>query len=180
MVDGWMDDPIKRRLAAKACNQSHLLAIETAYNRKSERVLILEDDAFFVQDGKKIVEKSLDQLSEIPDWDIFYLGANLSDEEINLISDNLIKCTYLFCAHGYILNRKSMRHILENRSTLETGEKLDDIDIFLPQQLKNKYLTYPLALVQREDVVSDLAGGRPGLSTAFWENSYKDKKINYV
>jgi GR25 family glycosyltransferase involved in LPS biosynthesis len=59
--------------------QSHLQVMKQI---AGQRVLILEDDAFFVEDFNEKFEKVMQTLPE--DWDIFYLGA-LVPKDVGLI-----------------------------------------------------------------------------------------------
>ena len=51
----------------------------------------------------------------------------------------------------------------------------DVMDIFLNNQFKNKYITYPATVIQRGGNVTDL-GGHISMSEEFWLSHY-DKPI---
>lgn len=167
----WLSSKEKCNLAARACAASHIRAIELAYNRKWENVLIFEDDAYFLNGGLTITQKGLEQIKEIPDWDIYYLGALFEPEEI--ISENLLRVSYAYCTHGYFIPRSTFEYVLDNKHDIKY------IDIFL-SKLTNSYACYPLALIQREDTVSDLAGGRNNFLWEHWNTPYQSEKMHQL
>lgn len=57
---------------AWGCWRSHLSILETCINEGVESVLLLEDDALFVEDFTPLVKSFL---SELPPWDVVYLGG---------------------------------------------------------------------------------------------------------
>jgi hypothetical protein len=46
------------------------------------------------------------------------------------------------------------------------------MDITLNNTFKEKYITYPLSLIQKSDDVSDI-GGHQSMNREFWESQYK-------
>lgn len=168
--DDWLKDEEKCRLAAQASTASHLLAIEDAYKRNAKYALIFEDDAFFLPNGVATVNKCLQQLfTQIDDWDIYWLGGHLGGSN-EFVTTNLLKGVLCFCSHAYLINEKRFEYVLDNR------ENIDFIDIFLGKLPKN-FISYPACVVQREDVTSDLAAGRPNMTVSFWEKQYDRIKV---
>jgi GR25 family glycosyltransferase involved in LPS biosynthesis len=110
------EDNDKMFLAGQACSLAHKNVIRMAKENGSKNVLILEDDALFYDcesyNGLDIIEKSLDNLSKIDNWEIFYLGSNIFDKELNLVDDNLIKCECCVSLQGYIVNHTCFDKIL--------------------------------------------------------------------
>ena len=104
-------DHTKYRIGALGCMLSHMEIIKKCIEDKYENVLILEDDAEFYNTenyrGIDIIETALDQLSKIDNWEIFFLGSNLHDTELNLSSPNLIKCDCCVSTQAYILNKNT-------------------------------------------------------------------------
>jgi glycosyl transferase family 25 len=62
---------------ARGCFDSHLRALKTAYERKSNGVLIFEDDCDFAQNIREKLPEVLRQLANT-EWSIFY-GGHLSE-----------------------------------------------------------------------------------------------------
>lgn len=173
-IEYRVTDNEKMFLLGKATSQSHKNIIKIAKDRNYKNVLVLEDDALFYKNDVAIslIEKSLDELSKIGEWDVFFLGANLHDKELNLQSDHLIKCDCCISSHAYILNGKCFDKVLTNGF----DKPFDVMDIFLNNQFKNKYITYPATVIQRGGNVTDL-GGHISMSEEFWLNQY-NKPIN--
>lgn len=159
---------------SRATAESHKKIISIAKERNYKNVLILEDDAFFFDDenikGLTIIEKSLDDLNNIPNWEVFFLGTNIHDNLLNLVGDNLIKCNSCVSTHAYILNSNSFDKLLLLDLTTQYA-----MDIWIDQCLTEKYVAYPMAVPQRGGDLSDI-GGHPSFGPNFWSKHY-DKPI---
>jgi GR25 family glycosyltransferase involved in LPS biosynthesis len=168
-IDYRVTDNHKMFLLGQATSQSHKNIIQIAKDRGYKNVLVLEDDAVFYKNDVaiSIIEKSLDDLSKIDYWDVFFLGANLHDKELNLQSDHLIKCDCCISSHAYILSERCFDSILSNGF----DKPFDVMDIFLNNNFKNKYITYPATVIQRGGNVTDL-GGHISMSEEFWLSQY--------
>jgi GR25 family glycosyltransferase involved in LPS biosynthesis len=163
-----INDEAKMLSATLAASASHREIIKIAKQNNFDNVLILEDDAKFYNTeqykGLDIIEKCLDQLSEIDNWEIFFLGSNLHDEQLDLYSPNLIKCECCVSTQAYILNKNTFDSILNE------GE-IRYMDVHLNNTFKEKYISYPLSLIQKSNDVSDI-GGHSSMTTYFWEQQY--------
>lgn len=161
---------------SKATANSHKNVISIAKENNIKNVLILEDDALFYDDenikGIDIVEKALDDLININNWEIFFLGTNIHDNKLQLVSDNLIKCNCCVSTHAYILNENSYDKLLSFDSSINYA-----MDIWIDQCLKEKYVCYPMAVPQRGGDISDI-GGHPSFGPDFWKQQY-NKPIIY-
>lgn len=168
-IDYRVTDNDKMFLLGKATSQSHKTIIQIAKDRGYKNVLILEDDALFYENTKslEIIESALDELNKVDEWDVFFLGANLHDKELNLQSEHLIKCDCCISSHAYILNEKCFDKILNNGF----DKPFDVMDIFLNNNFKNKFITYPATVIQRGGNVTDL-GGHISMSEEFWLSHY--------
>lgn len=172
-VEYRVTDNEKMLLMGLATAKSHKTIIQIAKNRGYKNVLILEDDALFYENEKtiQIIESALDELNKVDDWDVFFLGANLHDKELKLQSDHLIKCDCCISSHAYILNSKCFDAILANGF----DKPFDAMDIFLNNNFKNKFITYPAAVIQKGGNVSDI-GGHISMNESWWLSHY-DKPI---
>lgn len=161
----------KMFLAGQACSLAHQNVIRMAKNNGSKNVLILEDDALFYNcesyQGLNIIESALDNLSKVDNWEIFYLGSNIFDKELNLVSNNLIKCECCVSLQGYIVNHTCFDKILENKF----DKPYDVMDIFVNNNFKEKYMVYPVTLLQKGNDVSDI-GGHTTMGNDFWINQF--------
>jgi GR25 family glycosyltransferase involved in LPS biosynthesis len=177
-IDYRVNDSEKMFLLGKATSQSHKTIIQIAKDRKYKNVLILEDDALFYKDNiynaLSIIELALDELSKIENWDVFFLGANIHDNTLNLYSEHLIKCDCCISSHAYILNNKSFDKILSNGF----DKPFDVMDIFLNNNFKNKYITYPATVIQKGGFVSDI-GGHISFNENFWLDKYNKPIIKH-
>lgn len=178
-TDYIRDDSHKMFLAGQACSLAHQNVIKRAKENGSKNVLIMEDDALFYDcdDYKslEIIEFALDELSKIDDWEIYFLGSNIHDKELNLKSPHLIKCGCCISLQGYIVNQKCFDKILENKF----DKPYDVMDIFINNNFTEKYITHPVVLLQNGDGLSDI-GGHKTLGVDFWLNNFNKPIIkNY-
>ena len=94
----------KYGMASVACALSHIAVLKSAVGREFNNVLILEDDAEFVDD----FNVKFDQISkQIPtDWNMLYLGAAI-EGSCHRVSENILKCDNLLTTHAYAVNSSS-------------------------------------------------------------------------
>ena len=146
-----------------ACGRSHKNLIEYAKNKNLDNILIFEDDATFYNGGDlsaiEIIEKSLDTLITIPDWDLFYMGGIIIEDEINKPYGNLLKVDKILTTHAWAINKKCYDIVLRYHPADGYSSVFDSpIDGYIGNNMRlNKYLSYPLAVYQRPNVVSDCA-----------------------
>lgn len=153
----------------RSSGASHREIIRIAKNQNLKNILILEDDVFFKDNGINIIESSLDTLSEI-DWEIYYMSANIFDNPLQLISNNLIKIDGCYCIHAYAVNNTVFDKIL-----LYDPYKDIPFDAYITINQYKKYGTYPLSCSQY-DGVSDNVGGYMSYDSIF-ENVYSRNTI---
>jgi GR25 family glycosyltransferase involved in LPS biosynthesis len=159
----------------QACGRSTVTAIKKAYDSGYDNVLIFEDDVCFLENGLETIEKSLDSLSKIDDWHMIYFGSMLCDHELNLVGENLLKQQVLLTAHAVGYSRKAMEKIIDFWKWEVGGAAIDGW--YANEVSFNKYLTYPLAVVQYPHRPSDLNGGlSAGLED--YTRGYINKPIN--
>lgn len=153
----------------RASGASHKQIIQIAKNQNSKNILILEDDVFFKDDGIAIIESSLNALSKI-NWEIYYMSANIFDNPLQLISDNLLKIDGCYCIHAYAINSNVFDKILKY-------DPYKDIpfDAYITMNQYKKYGAYPLSCSQY-DGVSDNVGGYMSYDCIF-ENVYSRNLI---
>jgi len=142
----------------QACGRSIVTVLKNAYNAGYENVLLFEDDAYFLEGGLEAVEKSLDSLSKIKDWDMIYFGSMLCDHQLNLVGENLLKQQVLLTTHAIGYSKKGMKKVIDIWKWDEgCGAAIDGW--YANQTIFEKYVTYPLAVAQYEHRPSDLNGG---------------------
>lgn len=169
-VEYIRESPEKMLQASIATARSHKEVIKLAKDNNLVNVLILEDDIKFYNTefyrGLDIIETALDQLQYIDNWEILFLGTNLHDSILHLNSPNLVKCSCCVSTQAYILNSSTFSRILDYE-----GE-ITHMDVFLDRTFDEKYVIYPLSLVQKSEEISDI-GGHISPSLEFWKNHYK-------
>jgi GR25 family glycosyltransferase involved in LPS biosynthesis len=177
-IDFRVNDSEKMFLLGRATSLSHKSIIQIAKEKNYKNVLIMEDDALFHitnnYSGLDTIEKALDELKIIDDWEIFFLGANLHDKELNLVSNHLIKCDCCVSTHAYIVNEKCYDKILSN----QFDKPFDVMDIFLNNNFKQKYICYPASVIQKSGNLTDI-GGHYSMSEEFWLSQYNKPIIKH-
>jgi GR25 family glycosyltransferase involved in LPS biosynthesis len=156
---------------------SHFNIIKDATENKFKNILVFEDDFHFLNDEDSNaldnIEKALDQLQDIKDWDIFFVGGNLIDSELKYVSDNIIKINEIVCSHAYILNERSYQNVLSQY------DNTIFIDCYLSQHLKHKYVVSPVSVIQKYvnsvDIILENRNFTPDVT--FWKESYNKPKI---
>lgn len=156
-----------------ASGTSHRNIIQYAYEKDLENILILEDDVFFKEGAIELLEKSLDGLSKIDNWDVYYMSANLFDNPLNLVNENLMIIHGCYCVHAYAVHKRAYERILKYDPKVDVP-----IDAWITQNRFSKYGGYPL-LVSQIDSVSDNIGGFIGYDKIFTEVYKRDVKILY-
>jgi len=138
---------------ARAGGSSHRSIVQLAKDKNLKNILIFEDDIYLKNNGLDIIESSLDSLSKITDWDLFYFSANIFDNPLKLISKNLLRIDGCYCIHAYGINSRAYDKILNY-----SPENDPPLDAYITINSFNKYSSYPLACSQI-DGVSDNVGG---------------------
>ncbi len=135
---------------------SHRLAIEMAKERGLREVIILEDDADFVEN----LNERLKEVEEVPtDWDIIYLGANLwhlgaGKQPPVSVGENIYRVYDAFTTHALYLRDTAFDSVLIEIDKLD--RPLDIIYTGLQKQL-NAY-AFKKNLAAQYDSHSDISG----------------------
>jgi glycosyl transferase family 25 len=150
--------------------KTNIEIVKKAKEENLENILILEDDILFhdkeIPYGSsycpmKTIEKSLDSLMKIPDWEIFYLGGSIFDKYLQMVDFNLIKVGKILTSHAFILNHRGYDKIL-NSNNKEVPN-----DILLNGVLDQKYSIYPCVALQRGGDLNDIGGNHTGNSSGY-------------
>lgn len=121
------------------------------YESGSQRLLFLEEDVEFV--GHQHLQKAL---SELPaDWDILYLGGNISEESFRKpekYSPHLCRVFNCWTTHAVVYHRKVVEDILQ----LQPGFSERMFDNYLSDRLHefNAFIVNPMVAVQRSRISS--------------------------
>jgi len=128
----------------QACRQSHLKVLEESVGK----TLILEDDAFFMEDFNKGFAEFIEKLPE--DWNIFYLGAVL----LNSVPCNnvMVRAMDTSSLHAYCVNPE-----FKDKALAQGREYPEHIDVAY-RLLHRQYPSYAARppLVKQYPSYSDL------------------------
>lgn len=110
-----------------------------------ERCLVFEDDIKELVDAQvfnETMSKCLDQLPN--DWDLFYLGGNVSSGLKGFYSENLLRGRYIYATHATAYSKKAMEFICSK----EIKEPVDNFIVREFQPNKNVFISYPMLMTQ--------------------------------
>jgi len=165
---------------SKACAYSQIEIIKKAKERGLSNVLLFEDDAEFYLDGDynplQVIETAISALKQIPNWDFFYLGTNpgARDKVFDMVAPNLVKPLEAIANHAMLINSTAFDRILND----SLDKNFNYIDIYFSNNFKEKYMAYPLCVMQRCGVENDIGEKNyAGLCSHFWLEMY-NKEIN--
>jgi len=168
-VDGIQEpDPIKKH---HYCSASHQKVYNLAKEQNFNNIVVFEDDFTIFKDstnnGLTNIENSLDQLKNIPDWDLIYFGGYIFDKEIKRISENLLKVDTILALHGYGISKSGMEKL-----SLQTPFEDCQLDGWIGQrEYINKYVVYPFSTYQLENPSDlDASGNTPDMM--HWKRSF--------
>jgi GR25 family glycosyltransferase involved in LPS biosynthesis len=141
------------------CFSSIRQVIKQAKNDNIDNVLIFEDDVLFLGDTIEVLRSSLGDLSEV-DWQMFYLGASVTDEfskaPLKKVTDNLLKMEGGQCTHAFACHSSIYDEILDNVPDIDTiipwMYRNESMDKWLAKTIQihyNVYCTNPMVATQR-------------------------------
>tara|TARA_B100000674_G_scaffold58320_1_gene40592 strand:- start:82 stop:1458 length:1377 start_codon:yes stop_codon:yes gene_type:complete len=94
------------------CGLSHYECVKLGYDEGHETILILEED--FIYNGEWPSEETFNQLPK--DWSMFNLARRglWSENEEEILGDDLIRVGYSYNNQAYLVSRKGMKEILDS------------------------------------------------------------------
>lgn len=95
---------------------TNIRIFEEAVKQGYKSIVILEDDAMFIENFNDYFEIIYPQVPE--DWDILYLGAN-HQKPPTLVAENVGKCIETWTTHAIVFKQSSYQIILEELYRLE-------------------------------------------------------------
>ena len=155
---------------------SHQAVIRDAKAKGYKRVLVFEDDAFFLSEFNQF-QDYVEELRMVPYWDIFYLGGSPDN---GFHSRKFIPCeqvtnTHLLYhvdvvwgTHAYAIQESFYDTVLNINPMA-----LYPMDISLIHTQKRTYLLGKKLLVTQDDSISDLTGLRISQTAIYQENYEK-------
>lgn len=121
-----------------------------------------------------MVTSALAQLKNINDWHVLYLGGlpdpHHKQASYDLVSPNLIKPYQVYGAHAVLYNSLIFDNLINDCENFSKDWPPLSADEYLNKTFKNKYIIYPMAVVQKK-YNSDIANGTREWYD--WEKSYE-------
>jgi GR25 family glycosyltransferase involved in LPS biosynthesis len=144
----------------KGCYKSHQTVWKNAYNKGYKKILVFEDDLFFLE--KPNFSEINRILNNLKDWEIFYLGHSplwfTKIDEIQDYYNNQMKMrqiikTVSFALHGYILNINAVPKLLD--TYVKSWGLIGSIDTLTATRLTG-YAIYPQICIQDFNFKSEI------------------------
>ena len=167
---------------AAGCFLSHLEIINKCKQDGTKSVLVLEDDIQFENDPIKNLSLSVNELKDL-DWDIFYLGMNVTDEKfkdpLKRVSPNLLKITSALTTHAiaysYTCYDKLLNQVPLGLDFLPWMLKNESFDGWLMREFLNKNNCFcpNEFLATQRDSFSDINLGQATFGKGIMENFYR-------
>ena len=157
------DIQFKKILGQAGCTLSHLFILKKAFNDNCSNYLVLEDDFEIDEMQDDYLLKLKNSLSDLPsDWDILYLGGNLTNEygisPIEKYSKFLYQVKSCHTTHAIAFSKLGMQKIIQKIGFIENIIdwiiKNGTIDVFLSKEIllySNCFIVNPLLILQQED-----------------------------
>lgn len=149
---------ISNRNGAIGCTMSHLRLLDNAVKNNYSHLLVLEDDAQFL--NPELFKQNFNKFLELHgnNWDVIIFSGNNVPPYIP-VDDTCIKVTRCQTTTGYLVNghylkilRNNVKEGLEKLLKNPQEHRLFAVDKywFNLQQIDNWYLIIPMTVVQRE------------------------------
>lgn len=135
----------------RGCFLSHKKCITNALEQGHDKILIIEDDAFFIDDAENVLRKAMEDARNIS-WDMFYLGANVTTP-VTRITPNLLKLDSAHTTHAYMISSSLYETVL-------SFELNQPIDVYYHNLMRERTVLMcdPMIAYQRPSH-SDVEGG---------------------
>jgi hypothetical protein len=138
--------------AARGCALSHTACLQMALDQKWTHILVLEDDAEFLNPELFLIQlnKFLQRHSNFNSWDVLILaGNNIGPYEI--IDETCVKISKCLSAAAYLVNGHYISKLLDNfKESLDKYTHIDRWWINL-QEKDNWMMLTPLTVTQKID-----------------------------
>lgn len=139
---------------AVGCHLSHAKIFADALESGYDRILIFEDDVEFFPNAVHNLQTALRELP--PNWEMFYLGANLDAYPAYEIYPHIARLTGAYATHAYAVRRPLFRKLY----AINADEGTHHNDVTYANEIHPQhecYLAMPLIAGQRESY-SDIQG----------------------
>lgn len=176
------------------CGLSHLTLWRKVAEEDLRNALILEDDMFFVDDYREVLDKAMQQLPE--DWDIMYLGCMglcekskkydnpfmsifhlLKTVNNKYESENIFVPEFPVALHAYAISNAGSKKLID---MIDKVNYHIDFEIAVRQQNLNIYSCHPNIAYQRSEDSNITKLGFPRVLNKFIYNFRDDKNFRYT
>jgi hypothetical protein len=169
---------VTSEVKAHCCWIGHYRIIKEAKRLGAKNALVFEDDAEFIKSpyysSVDLVTSALAQLKNIPDWHVVYLGGlpdpHHKQAAYDLITPNLVKIYQVYGAHAVLYNSIIFDNLINDCETFSKDWPPLAADEYIDRIFRNKYIVYPMAVIQRK-MNSDIVEGKREWYE--WEKSYE-------
>lgn len=138
-------DLTKKQAACRGNHLSHAIVIGGATGKN---ILVLEDDAKFINEPLETLELAWKELPE--DWALLYLGANI-ERPCFQITPHLARLTFAYSTHAYVVNLTNKK-LVEELIWLNTNPNIVHNDVAYNEYIIPKYNCYvcvPMIAIQQ-------------------------------
>lgn len=153
------------------CGSSYHRLFKIIAEKNIQKVIVFEDDIIFYNEGSKpalqIIEEALDDIQNIPDWDIIYFGGHPC-EPVYKITENISTPKFMLGMHAVGYSRRAIETMLTYKPFEDSA-----IDGWLSSRANlKKYMTNFLAIAQA-DGTSDLDASGKSVGLNDFVRKYK-------
>lgn len=111
-VERWPG--IKHTDGNLGCTLSHKTLIEHCKKEGYNNVLVFEDDVLFVETDTDKLEEAFNELKELDNWDLFYIGCTMSTQikSFSRVTENILRTNFAYTTHAYAANKQVFDHMI--------------------------------------------------------------------
>lgn len=136
------------------CTLSHMSLIKHCIKNGYKNVLVFEDDVLFVESDVERLKKSLKDLFEMGNWDLFYIGATIDPNvsRFDRVTDEILRTNFAYTTHAYAANQQAFKPMVEAWETmLSRGHTI--VDTTLSSEIVRKrgksFIVDPIYAIQQ-------------------------------
>lgn len=111
------------------CTLSHLSIIKHCKKNNFKKILIFEDDVLFVENDVNKLQKAFNELFEIENWDLFYIGSTVDPNvgRFNRVTDNILRTNFAYTTHAYAVNAQAFDLMISSwENNIKNGHNIVD------------------------------------------------------
>jgi len=111
IIDGIRFTDLHYLSGRAGCSAAMCKSLTVAYENNLDNFLLLEDDAYFIDERLLAIYNACKDLSKI-NWDICYLGARIKSPMTDF-SPGLYRIHNWGCNHAVLYNRKCIKYLID-------------------------------------------------------------------